>query len=85
MAIFDRLPADTMEAEDYVLVGHSYLRAQKTDVATEAWQKALQLDPNHFEARIALEQILFRTDRLSRADREAERLLAVPGREASAS
>ncbi len=81
-AVYGRLPAGMMEAEDYAVLGHAYLRAQNTKLATEAWQKALQLDPEHFESRIGLEQVLFRTDRLSKADQETERLLTLPGYEA---
>jgi len=82
-AIFERLPPDTMEAEDYLLIGQAYINSQKTRPAREALQKAVALDPNHFEARVKLEQIFFRLDRLADADREAERLLAQPGREAA--
>ena len=39
-AVYGRLHAETMEAEDYAVLGHAYLRAQKTKLATEAWQKA---------------------------------------------
>jgi tetratricopeptide (TPR) repeat protein len=83
-AIFERLTPETMTADDYLLVGQSFIRSQKVDLAIEEWRKALQLDANHFESRIALEQTLFRLDRLAEAEREAELLLARPGREALA-
>jgi tetratricopeptide (TPR) repeat protein len=82
--IFERLTPETMTAEDYLLVGQSFIRSQKVDLAIEEWRKGLQLDANHFESRMALEQTLFRLDRLAEAEREAELLLARPGREALA-
>jgi Cytochrome c554 and c-prime len=42
----------------------------------------LQLDPSHFESRVTLEQVFYINDRLSEADRETKRVLALPGREA---
>ncbi len=83
-AIFERLGRDTMEAEDYLLVGQACLRDRKIDLAIKIWEKAVQLDPNHFESRIALEQVCFRLDKLSQAEQQAESLLAQPGRDALA-
>ena len=67
-----------MTADDYLLVGQSFVRSQKVDLAIKEWRKALQLEPNHFESRIALEQTLLplRLDRLAEAEKEAELLLA---------
>ncbi len=83
-AIFERLGADSMAAEDYLLVGQACVRTRNIDLAIKVLQRAVELDPNHFESRIALEQVFFRLDRLSDAEREAESLLAQPGREALA-
>ena len=66
-----------MTAEDYLLVGQACIRSEKVDLATKVWQKALRLDPDHFESRVALEQTLFRLDRLSEAEREAQNLLTI--------
>ncbi len=81
-AIFERLTPETMEAEDYLVRGQASIRSQNASLAIENLQKALQLDPNHFESRVTLEQVFFRQDRLFEADRETERMLALPGREA---
>ena len=62
--------------------GQASIRSQNVKLAVENLQKALQLDPDHFESRVTLEQVFFRQDRLVEADRETERLLALPGREA---
>jgi tetratricopeptide (TPR) repeat protein len=83
-AIFERLRPDTMAAEDYLLVGQACLRSRKVDLAINVWRMAVQLDPTHFESRIALEQVFFRLDKLSDAEREVESLLAQPGRDALA-
>jgi tetratricopeptide (TPR) repeat protein len=83
-AIFERLGSDTMTAEDYLLVGQACVRARNVDLAIKVWQKAVQIDPSHFESRIALEQVLFRLDKLTEAEEEAESLLAQPGRSALA-
>jgi tetratricopeptide (TPR) repeat protein len=80
-AIFGRLNPDTIAAEDYLLIGQSLIRAQNVDSAIEAWRKALRLEPAHLEATLALEQALFRLDRLADAEKVAGRLLAQPGRE----
>jgi tetratricopeptide (TPR) repeat protein len=82
--IFDRLGSDTMTAEDYLLVGQACIRSEKVDLATKVWQKALRLEPDHVESRVALEQTLFRLDRLSDAEREAQSLLTLGGHEALA-
>ena len=82
-AIFERLTPDSMEAEDYLVRGQALIRSENTKLASEDLRKALQLDPNHFESRVTLEQVLYRTDQLAEADRETGRLLAVPGREAA--
>ena len=81
-AIFERLTPESMEAEDYLVRGQASIRSQNVKLAVENLQKALQLDPDHFESRVTLEQVFFRQDRLVEADRETERLLALPGREA---
>jgi tetratricopeptide (TPR) repeat protein len=78
--IFERLKPDAMEAEDYLLLGLFFLRAQKAPLAIKPLQKALELDPNHVESLVALEQIHFRMDRLTEAQQEAGRLLAMPGK-----
>ncbi len=83
-ALFERLGPDAMAAEDYLLVGQACVRSRKADLAIKFWQKAVQLDPNHFESRIALEQAFFRMDKLSEAEGEVERLFAQPGRHALA-
>jgi tetratricopeptide (TPR) repeat protein len=83
-AIFERLGPGAMAAEDYLLAGQACVRSGKADLAIKVWQKAVQLDPNHFPSRIALEQAFFRMDKLSDAEREAESLLAQPGRNALA-
>jgi predicted negative regulator of RcsB-dependent stress response len=83
-AIFRRVGAETMAAEDCLLVGQAYVRSGDIDPAITAWQKAVQLDPEHVESRIALEQVFFRLNRLVDAEREAATLLAQPGRDALA-
>ena len=50
--------------------------------AIEVWRKGIQLDPDHIELRVALEQVLFRLGRLSEAGVEADYLRAQPGQEA---
>ena len=82
--IFQRLGQETMTAEDCLLLGQSCIRSRKIELAIKVWQKAVRLDPNHFESRIALEQINFRLDRLADAEREAKSLLAQPGKAALA-
>jgi tetratricopeptide (TPR) repeat protein len=82
--IFERLGSDTMTAEDYLLVGQSCIRSEKVDLATKVWQKALRLEPDHFQSRVALEQTFFRQDRLSDAEREAQSLSTQGGHEALA-
>ena len=51
--IFQRLGRETMTAEDCLLVGQSCIRSRKIELAIKVWQKAVRLDPNHFESRIA--------------------------------
>ena len=82
--IYERLGSDAMTAEDYLLVGQACIRADKVDLATKVWQKAVRLDPNRFESRVALEQTFFRLDRLSDAEREAQNLLKQGGHTALA-
>jgi tetratricopeptide (TPR) repeat protein len=82
--IYERLGSDAMTAEDYLLVGQSCVRAEKVDLAMKVWQKALQLEPNHFESRMALEQTYFRLDRLSDAATEVQNLLEQGGHTALA-
>ena len=84
VAISESLDRDAMTAEDHFLLGQSCVRSQKTALAIKLWQKAAQLDPNHIESRMALEQAFFRLDRLSEAAKEADALLAIPGRSALA-
>ena len=84
VAISESLARDTMTTEDYFLLGQSCVRSQKVDLAIKLWQKAAQLDPDHVESRVALEQAFFRLDRLSEAEKEANALVALPGREALA-
>jgi tetratricopeptide (TPR) repeat protein len=82
--IYERVGSDAMTAEDYLLVGQACIRAEKVDLATKVWQKALRLEPNHFESRVALEQTYFRLDRLSDAATEAQVLLEQGGHTALA-
>ena len=82
--IFERLGRDSMAAEDYLLVGQGLVRARNLDMAIDIWKMALQLDLAHFESRIALEQVLFRLDRLEDAEKHVESLRLQPERGALA-
>ena len=50
---------------------------------SKTWKRPCSLTRTHFESRVTLEQVFYLMDRLSEADREAKRLLALPGREAA--
>ncbi len=80
-AISEKLPASTMTAEDYFLLGQACVRSQKLDVAIKVWQRAVQIEPGHFETLLALEQTLYRLGRLADAESEVKRMRALPGRE----
>ena len=73
-----------MTAEDYFLLGQSRIRSQQVDVAIDLWKKAIEIEPDHVESRVALEQAFFRLDRLTEAAEQADSLLALPGRAALA-
>jgi tetratricopeptide (TPR) repeat protein len=81
-SISARLKKESMTAEDYFLLGQASVRSQQVDLAIKSWQQAEELDPDHFEARAAREQTLYRLDRLSEAATEAKALIAQPGHEA---
>ncbi len=80
--IDQRLDENTAMPEDYFLRGQAFARGGQTDSAIMAWQRAVERDGHHLEARLALEEIFFRNDRLSNAERVAESLAAEPGKEA---
>jgi len=84
MSISDRLAKDDLTAEDCVLRGEAFVRSGRSNLAITAWQNALVLDPHSTLARLALEQHLFRMDRLDDAAHEAEKLRSEPGWEARA-
>jgi len=83
-SISERLAEETLTAEDCFLRGEACARSGGSALAIAAWRNALELDPHWIEARVALEQLFLRSDRLNDAAREAGSLSAEPGWEARA-
>jgi predicted CXXCH cytochrome family protein len=77
-----RLGGQTIQAEDYFLLGVALKRRGRPDAALQAWNKALDADPNHAPTLDELTQLYYQGHRGSDAARTAEQLAQQPGWEA---
>ncbi len=78
-AIFDRLGAGSMKAEDLYLLGLALKRFGNPQGAREVWEQAVAADPNHADALWELSRGHYEADRLSEAADTARRLALQPG------
>jgi tetratricopeptide (TPR) repeat protein len=84
IAIYDRLAADSKDAEDFSLLGRALIRLGRVDPAYRAYEQARQRDPDHPEALAALAGLYLLNDRYHAAAEAAERLARHPSWEARA-
>ena len=78
-SLFHRLGEESLEAEDYFLLGLGLGRAGQTASAGRMWEKALSLDGDHAEALDMLARAYAASNRPDEAARLAERLAGRPG------
>jgi tetratricopeptide (TPR) repeat protein len=85
IALYGRLPPESLRAEDHYLLGASLSHRGQVEAARISWERALELDPDQPEALDALMRFYIRQVRPVAAARCAERLARQPGREVEAS
>ena len=78
-ALFARLGADAMQAEDFYLLGVGLSHIGQRASAERMWEKALAQDPDHAEALDVLARAYAAGNRPDEAARLAERLARRPG------
>ncbi len=78
-AIFDRIGAQNMQAEDLYLLGVALNHFGNSRGAVEVWEQAVAADPNHAEALWELSRTHYEADRLAEAALTSKRLAAQPG------
>ncbi len=83
-AIYGRLDAGAMQAEDYFLLADGLIREGRYDAAHTLLEKGLQRDPDHAEILNLLARFHAGADRLAEAADLAERLARQPGWDARA-
>jgi tetratricopeptide (TPR) repeat protein len=83
-ALYDRLGAQDLEAEDYCVLGLGWNVSGEPLEAEKALQAALQADPDHAESLHLLGLATFQRAQWIEATRAAERLARRPGWEARA-
>jgi tetratricopeptide (TPR) repeat protein len=77
----DRLGADRMEPEDYLLVGQSLARLGRDETALQVWEKAAARGPDHPELLENLARCAIALGQPERAVTAARRLTREPDRE----
>jgi tetratricopeptide (TPR) repeat protein len=80
-ALFARLGARALHAEDLYLIGLGLRRSGRNDDARRTWENALAVDPSHTESLEQLVGLYAQENRLLEALELAEQLACVPGRE----
>lgn len=80
-ALYQRLAAEPMAAEDYLIVAACLQRRGDFQSAFGVLQKAFQVDPRHPEVVHDLSRFLASMGRLSQAEELAHRLNDLPGQE----
>ncbi|MEO6709950.1 MAG: hypothetical protein ABI054_08345 [Planctomycetota bacterium] len=68
---FDERMQNAKTAEDFFQAGEFALSKRLKREAQQAWQKAVEIDPDHAEARLALGFVLYKGSWLTPAEREA--------------
>jgi hypothetical protein len=82
-AIYDRrLGISELQPEDLFLVGLTFVRAGKPDLAVEVWEKSMKSGPDHPELLDHLARLSFRLQHLDQSAEAARRLATQPGWEA---
>jgi tetratricopeptide (TPR) repeat protein len=82
--MYDRLPDESLEAEDFYLMGAAMKRAGDTTGSVDLWERAMVSGPDRPEAPFALARLFLATEHYHGAALAAERLARIPGWEARA-
>jgi tetratricopeptide (TPR) repeat protein len=77
--LFGRLGEESMEAEDYFLLGAGLVRQEKVESGLAVLERARKLDRSHAETLHELARLYARLDRLGDAEFAASQLAKVPG------
>jgi tetratricopeptide (TPR) repeat protein len=78
-ALFARLGAQALQAEDRFLLGIGLRRAGQIDDATRVWEEGLRGDPNHAETIEQVIDVFMTRNLVAEAAELAERLARQPG------